>query len=245
MPHVLSSQNSIVHQMTFLPHAEYHRASHCQLILHIAESKTLSQSPCTSPKAGNLPAFKGCARGLGRVLTLWRLLHMLRHFDPLFSGLWKICIVLTPIFEQNWGKCHISTPNFCQNLSKCIILTPFWPPYLKPNREFPPPPPRQGDCQWLWKTVKTHINTGHHKCISVSPLFNAGEESPNLYVGISQSPKLEAPLTIPKAIRLRLWSSIADGALKMLWNGQMLCWGTLSQLQSLCHYDGSKCPGAK
>ena len=26
------------------------------------------------------------------------LLHMLRHFDPLFSGLWKICIVSTLIF---------------------------------------------------------------------------------------------------------------------------------------------------
>ena len=37
----------------------------------------------------------------GRVLTLWRLLHMLRHFNPPFSGLWKICIVSTPIFEQN------------------------------------------------------------------------------------------------------------------------------------------------
>ena len=36
--------------------------------------------------------------GPGRVLTLCGLLHMLRHFDPHFSGLWKICIVLTPIF---------------------------------------------------------------------------------------------------------------------------------------------------
>ena len=31
-------------------------------------------------------------------LTIWRLLHMLRHFDPPFSGLWKICIVSTPMF---------------------------------------------------------------------------------------------------------------------------------------------------
>ena len=35
----------------------------------------------------------------GRVLTLWRLLHMLRHFDPSFSSLWKICIVSTGPFH--------------------------------------------------------------------------------------------------------------------------------------------------
>ena len=34
----------------------------------------------------------------GGALTIWRLLHMLRHFDPPFSGLLKICIVSTPIF---------------------------------------------------------------------------------------------------------------------------------------------------
>ena len=34
----------------------------------------------------------------GGVLTLWRLLYMLLHFNPPFSGLWKICIVSTPIF---------------------------------------------------------------------------------------------------------------------------------------------------
>ena len=34
----------------------------------------------------------------GGVLTLWRLLYMLLHFDPPFSGLWKICRVSTPIF---------------------------------------------------------------------------------------------------------------------------------------------------
>ena len=64
----------------------------------------------------------------GRVLTLWRLLHMLRHFDPPFSGLWKICIVSTPIFEQKWGKCRISTPIFGQNLAKCIVSTPLFFP---------------------------------------------------------------------------------------------------------------------
>ena len=64
----------------------------------------------------------------GRVLTLWRWLHMLRHFDPPFSGLWKICIVSTPIFEQKLGKCRISTPIFCQNLAKCIVSTPLFGP---------------------------------------------------------------------------------------------------------------------
>ena len=35
-----------------------------------------------------------------RVLTIWRLLHMLGHFDPPpFSSLWKI--VSTPIFSKN------------------------------------------------------------------------------------------------------------------------------------------------
>ena len=64
----------------------------------------------------------------GGVLTIRRLLHMLRHFDPPFSGLRKICIVSTPIFEQKWGKCRISTPIFHQILAKCIVSTPpFWP----------------------------------------------------------------------------------------------------------------------
>ena len=58
----------------------------------------------------------------GMVLSLRRLLHMLRHFDPPFSGLWKICIVSTPIFQQKWGKCRISTPVFGQNFDP-----PFWP----------------------------------------------------------------------------------------------------------------------
>ena len=47
---------------------------------------------------------------LGRVLCLWRLLHMLRHFDPPFAGLWKICIVSTPIFGAKMRK--ISTHIF-------------------------------------------------------------------------------------------------------------------------------------
>ena len=48
-------------------------------------------------------------------------------FRPLFSGLWKMCIVSTPIFEQKGGKC-ISTTIFCQNFAKCIASTsPFWP----------------------------------------------------------------------------------------------------------------------
>ena len=92
----------------------------------------------------------------GRVLTIWRLLHMLRHFDPPFSGLWKICIVSTLIFEEKWGKCRISTPIFGQNLAKCIVSTPIFRPlshfessdgaehpYPKPNREPPP-----GWCCW-------------------------------------------------------------------------------------------------
>ena len=49
------------------------------------------------------------AKHPGRVLTLWKLLHMLRHVDPLFSGPWKICIASTRIFEQKCGKCRIST----------------------------------------------------------------------------------------------------------------------------------------
>ena len=49
--------------------------------------------------------------GGGGVLTLWRLLHILLHFDPPFSGLWKMCIVSTPIFWQRWRK-FISTPSF-------------------------------------------------------------------------------------------------------------------------------------
>ena len=60
---------------------------------------------------------------LWRVLILWILL-MLRHFDPSFPGLWKVCLVLTPILEQKLGKYHISTP-FCQNLAKCIVSIPF------------------------------------------------------------------------------------------------------------------------
>ena len=30
-----------------------------------------------------------------------KLLHMLRHFDPPFSGLWKFCIVSTLYFSEN------------------------------------------------------------------------------------------------------------------------------------------------
>ena len=56
----------------------------------------------------------------GRVLTIWRLLHMLRHFNPTFSGLWKLCIVSTPVFEQKWGKCIVS-PIFSQKSAKYII----------------------------------------------------------------------------------------------------------------------------
>ena len=59
----------------------------------------------------------------GRALTIWRLLHMLRHFDPLFSGLWIICIVSTPIFLQ---KCCISTPIFHKNWAKCIVSPPLF-----------------------------------------------------------------------------------------------------------------------
>ena len=39
-----------------------------------------------------------------RVLTIWRLLHMIRHFNPFLSGLRKICILSTPIFEQKREK---------------------------------------------------------------------------------------------------------------------------------------------
>ena len=76
------------------------------------------------------PLLVSCIPSPGRVLTLWRLLHMLRHFDPPFMDLWKICIVSTPIFVQKWGKCRISTPTFCQNLAKCIVSTPFFSPFV-------------------------------------------------------------------------------------------------------------------
>ena len=69
----------------------------------------------------------------GRVLTIWWLLHMLRHFDPPFWGLWKICIVSIPIFGQTWGKCRISTPIFVKKKKKkkkgkmYCFEPPFWP----------------------------------------------------------------------------------------------------------------------
>ena len=80
----------------------------------------------------------------GRVLPLWRLLLVFRHFEPPFSGLWKICIVLTHILSKNRGKCRISTPIFWQNLATCIVSIPFFAlcssaehPYPKPNWEPP------------------------------------------------------------------------------------------------------------
>ena len=81
---------------------------------------------------------------LGRVLTLWRLLHMLCHFDPPFLKFlenWYSFDHLY-IFEQKWGKCHILTHIFCQKLAICIVLTPpstggAQHAYPKPNREPP------------------------------------------------------------------------------------------------------------
>ena len=77
----------------------------------------------------------------GRVLTIRRLLHMLRHFDLLtpppppppppsfcfcFLFLWKKIIVSTTIFEKNLRKMSYFDPYFGQNLANCIVSTPFW-----------------------------------------------------------------------------------------------------------------------
>ena len=52
---------------------------------------------------------------------------MLRHFDPTFPGLWKICIVSTPIFEWRRGECRISTPIFVkEKMVKRIVSTPLF-----------------------------------------------------------------------------------------------------------------------
>ena len=73
--------------------------------------------------------FRGLSLGHGprdgtHYINRWRLLHMFRHFDPPFSGLWKNFIVSAPIFDlKKIGKC-ISTPIFHQNLGKCIVPPP-------------------------------------------------------------------------------------------------------------------------
>ena len=84
----------------------------------------------------------------GRVLILW-ILHMLRHFDPPFSGLWKVCCVSTPIL--------VSIPflGLCSNVSPGAVLsTPIGNPtenHRPPPRPRPrprPPPPGWG--RWGW-----------------------------------------------------------------------------------------------
>ena len=79
--------------------------------------------------------FRGLSLGHGprdgtHYMNRWRLLHMFRHFDPPFSGLWKIFIVSAPIFDlKKIGKC-ISTPIFHQNLGKCIVPPPLVLPFV-------------------------------------------------------------------------------------------------------------------
>ena len=66
----------------------------------------------------------------GRVPKLWRLPHVLRHFDILrrhpFSGLWKMCIVSTHISKRKWGKCRISTPIVLSKFGKMYSFNPLF-----------------------------------------------------------------------------------------------------------------------
>ena len=66
----------------------------------------------------------------GRVLTIWRLLHMLCHFDPLFSGLLKICIVSTPIFEEKNRKMSYFDPYFLAKFCEMYSFDPPFSPYV-------------------------------------------------------------------------------------------------------------------
>ena len=64
----------------------------------------------------------------GRVLILG-ILHMLHHFDPPFSGLWKVCLVSTPIFEQKTRKMWYFDP-FLSKLGKMYCLDPLFLPFV-------------------------------------------------------------------------------------------------------------------
>ena len=63
----------------------------------------------------------------GRVLNLWRLLHMLRHFEPPFPGLWSVCMASTPIFEQKWEKKSYFDPFFVKIWQYVLFWHSFWP----------------------------------------------------------------------------------------------------------------------
>ena len=75
----------------------------------------------------------------GRVLILW-ILNMLRHFDPSFSGVWKVCLVSTPILVL------IPFLALCSNVSQGAVLSipmidPTENPQPQPQPPTPTPPP--------------------------------------------------------------------------------------------------------
>ena len=63
----------------------------------------------------------------GRVLTLWRLLHMLHHFDPLFQVSGKFARFWPLYLSKNEENVKFRALFFCRNFAKCIVLTPFLP----------------------------------------------------------------------------------------------------------------------
>ena len=151
MPHVLSSQNSIVHQMTFLPHVEYHRAPHCQLILHIAESKTLSQSPCTSPKVTTYappfwpPLFRSLENLYSFYPYIWAKMMKMSYFEFLSK------FVKMYNFDPLLALCSISS-------QRAALSLPIWNPTENP----PPPHPGKGTVSGFekrWKLTLTLVTT--------------------------------------------------------------------------------------
>ena len=91
----------------------------------------------------------------GGELTIWLLtLHVLRHFDPTFSGLWKICIVWTISFDPNilakMRKMSYFDPYLSSKLGQMysfdlpfftLVASPPPPPDLAPSGNKPLPQP--------------------------------------------------------------------------------------------------------